>query len=536
MALAEDTKPTAANDAEPKAPHPAQEEHHSNCPCPACVPPADLAAHGLYLKSGGSHSLAWRDLKEETRNAWRQRVVQDDLVERAKALRAKELGSSAVPWDTLVDASRKHWLMRVAALEATAPQSDPPAASKSTYVAEPTHDIPAEVDPLLVHILSWPRGHGTWSELAFCKWLREHIQSLGATPLIMAEGCIMTTVRPPARQDGQTTVHPKPSTTLFSCHVDTIEGNEALVAQGEGEPAPLRKKLTYDPNFGAIALDKDSIGGSLGADDGAGVYLLLKMIEAKVPGSYLFHRGEERGGIGSSAMRDKYPEVLKAFETAIAFDRHDTYEVIYHQGGMRCASLKFTEAMCAALNKHGFKYQPSTRGTFTDTKNYRKLIPECINIAVGYESQHGRNETLDYGHLNALAKALCEINWDALPIDRDPAEADPAPYYGGSYTGGGYGRSTTRQRGFDDEDFAFPQGGTKAKKKSKKKQPPALESGPALSVSEELSACSLEDIEQWCEDYSLDAAKGIGQLLLEIAQLKASNAMLLNLMGWKDDK
>lgn len=519
MALAEHT-PTAANDAEPTGAAPAP----SPAPAPApatSTPPVDADPA--------------------------------DLDARADALRASQMGASRAPWADLHHASQAYWRDRARfdAKGLTPPPppasssvSDPPAPPKSsTHVVEAVHDIPEKVDPLLVSILSWPRRHGSWSELAFCKWLRMHIDGLGAKPVIVAEGCILVSINPPDRQEGKVTIHPKPATTLFSCHVDTIEGSGADVAPpaGDGEPVVLRKKLTYDPNFGQIALDKDSIGGSLGADDGAGVYVMLKMIEAKVPGTYLFHRGEECGGIGSAAMRDKYKDALSGFEAAVAFDRHDTFEVIYHQGGMKCASLKFTEALCAALNKQGFKYSPSTRGVFTDTKNYRKIIPECVNIAVGYQSQHGRNETLDYAHLAALAKAACAIEWEALPIDRDPTEAD----YSGYSTG--YGRGSYGSGRFDDADdaaWAFPQGGSTAKttgkKKSKKKQAqqaqqPLLESGPALSCSAELAMCSLEDIEAWCEDSPLDAAKAIGQLLLEIAALRATNEMLLKLMGWQED-
>ena len=37
----------------------------------------------------------------------------------------------------------------------------------------------------------------------------------------------------------------------------------------------------------------------LGGDDGTGVWLMTKLIEAGVPGRYIFHRAEEVGGRGS---------------------------------------------------------------------------------------------------------------------------------------------------------------------------------------------------------------------------------------------
>lgn len=442
-------------------------------------------------------------------------------------------------------------------------KSDPPTSGKggSSYVTAPDHPIPEDVDPLLVKILSWPRRHKSLSELAFCTFLRNHIKGLGVDVAIMAEGCLMATVKRPSKPiDGnadQRQAQP-PSTTLFSCHVDTIEGSDTddIPTIGvDDAPEVRRKKLTYDPNFGLIALDKDSIGGSLGADDGAGVWLMLNMIERKVPGTYIFHRGEEVGGHGSSAMRDKYPEVLKMYECAIAFDRHDTFEVIHTQGGSECASTKFTAAVCDRLNKQGLCYQPSSRGVFTDTKNYRSIIPECINIAVGYQSQHGRNENLDYAHLNALVEACCRVDWDSLPIDRDPKKADTyyGGGYGGSYGGGGYGRQgrsypawTSRQHQEDllgegesyDDLFTKaqqqPAGAKKKKKRGQQQQGPSAANVPYLTVSDELATCSLEDIEDWATDHPIDAAKCIGQLLVEIATLKASNESAMNLLGWKD--
>jgi hypothetical protein len=435
-------------------------------------------------------------------------------------------------------------------------QSDPPG-ERSKVVSEVAHEIPANVDPLLVQILSWPRRDDSVQELQFCKFLREHIKGLaipGATVEIMAGGCLAVTVPRPGKPEDPTP--PKPSTTLFSSHVDTVEGHASDTVWSDEEKkwvskpavsADVRKRLTYDPNFGLIALDKDSIGGSLGADDGAGVWLMVKMIERRVPGTYLFHRSEEVGGKGSAEMVRKHTDWLAKFECAVAFDRHDTFEVIHTQGGSRCASAKFTDALCDRLNKQGMQYEPSQRGVFTDTKNYRGIIPECVNVAVGYQSQHGRNETLDYGHLNALLDAVCAIDWDSLPIDRDPKIVEAGSY--------GYGRHNWTTRGGrdslfdDDEDFEpFPRGyrgsnaphfdkssRKKPKNKGRRQQAALTNADPILSVSEELSQHSLEELETWATDNPIDAAKAIGQLLVEVAQMRSTVTMTMQLLGWKED-
>lgn len=518
MTLAENT--TAANDAERTGVAP-----------PSTTPPADPDAQAKIL-AAEYVAKPWDELTPATRDYWRKKARES--YDPATQSKLKD--------GNVVDITNP----KAGVVSESDPPEPPKGSGKATYVAEPTHEIPATVDSLLTTILSWPRRHASASEFAFCKFVRQHIKQLtGQEPAILAEGCIVAEVKRPAKASDPTS-KPAPSTTLFSCHVDTIEDQSTgtTLVDNNGTLEPIRKQLNYDPNFGLIGLEKESIGGSLGADDGAGVWLMLKMIERKVPGTYIFHRGEEVGCIGSRAMVEKYTELLKAYECAVAFDRHDTFEVIRVQGGSTCASMKFTEALCARLNKQGMRYEPSSRGVLTDVKHYRKIIPECVNLAVGYQSQHGRNETLDYAHLAALLEACCAIEWDSLPIDRDPAEVET--------TYGGY-QSTTipwtqwRRGGgrddlFADDDDGFvrrnpaPQLSGKKKKKQQQQTPRVqAPAKPMLTVSEELGRCTLEELETWAVDHPIQAAKAMGQLLVEIATLKASNEAAMSLLGFNDD-
>lgn len=309
-----------------------------------------------------------------------------------------------------------------------------PAAKSKESVIGTQLDIPAAVDPVLVTILSWIRPHGTPHELAFCEWLTKTLEDLGHKVVKWEEGSMFVDIPHPGG---------RASTSLFSCHVDTVDFLQP------GTPLDTRKKLAYDPNFGHITLDKDSAGTCLGADDGAGVWIMLNMIASGVPGGYLFHRGEERGGISATANARKRSLELKRFDLAVAFDRPRTDEIITHQGGVECASRKFAEALAGQLNQHGFSYKPSARGVYTDTKEYRKIVAECINIGVGYEQQHGKNEFQDYAHLKALTEACIKINWDALPVDRDPSKADVYSY---THKRGGYGNLSWAQADLDGLD------------------------------------------------------------------------------------
>lgn len=202
--------------------------------------------------------------------------------------------------------------------------------------------------------------------------------------------------------------------TLFSAHTDTMH-------HGTG-----RQPVKIDGDWIVTMVDD-----CLGADDGAGAWILLRMIAAGVPGVYLFHRGEERGGVGSRYMAANHREWLSTFKRAVAFDRRGVTDVITHQRGrQRCASDAFGLALADALNAADdtFVYAPCDGGVFTDTANYMSIIPECTNISVGYEHEHGPAERQYIPHLLRLADACCKIDWEALPVVRDPAVRDTVPW------------------------------------------------------------------------------------------------------------
>jgi hypothetical protein len=269
------------------------------------------------------------------------------------------------------------------------------------------------------------------------------------------------------------------------------------------------------------------------------------------------------GGIGSGALAKKEATWLSHYECAVAFDRPRTHEIITHQRGGRCCSDKFADALAKRLNEKGMAYTRSSNGIFTDTANYRSIIPECTNIGVGYEGHHTRSEQLDYAHANALLDAVCKIDWDALPIDRDPKAVETYNYNGG-YRGGQYGGYNGHGRsypnGFTGDDWddlgdyplfgrsAAPSSNvhdlpTQGKKKGKKQKngspqqqhPKHQAQEPQLTMLQELSQCSMEEILAWCEESPADAAECIGKLLIKIQQQQSTVATMFSLLGWKDE-
>lgn len=208
------------------------------------------------------------------------------------------------------------------------------------------------------------------------------------------------------------------SNVLFSSHYDSAHRGE--------QPNGYTNKVSLSHDGSHFR----GVDACIGADDASGIFVMTRMIEAGVPALYIFHASEEVGGIGSHYIADKTPEVLDGITHAIAFDRRGTRDIIWQQGGQTCASEGTAGVFAYLLNRHGFDYRPDDGGSFTDTKLYRHLVPECFNVSVGYDNEHTSEETQDIQHLLDLANVCCELDWAALPVWRDP---DCGDYYGTSW-------------------------------------------------------------------------------------------------------
>ena len=248
--------------------------------------------------------------------------------------------------------------------------------------------------------LGMKRPHATAGTAAFSAWLQTKFPA--NTWHVDGAGNMHVDLR------GDPAIH----RTLFVAHVDTVHKTTG--------------KNVYTQTMTTITAK----GDVLGADDGAGVALLMHMMAHGIPAYYLFTQGEERGGIGAKFAAKNYGKVLVEMDRAIAFDRRGTDSVISYQGFSRCCSDTFGDALARELNDNGglngtdFFYSVDPTGVYTDTAEFTDLISECTNISVGYDHEHTTKECLDMTHYHALAKAVLAINWDALPTERDPMVED----------------------------------------------------------------------------------------------------------------
>lgn len=203
------------------------------------------------------------------------------------------------------------------------------------------------------------------------------------------------------------------SKTLFVAHVDTVH-------RQDGKNKIKKNKHSWHAK-----------GDVLGADDGAGVAMLLHMMCAGIKGYYVFTQGEEKGGIGATFIRDNDKDLLKQFDRAIAFDRRGIDSVITHQGWGRCCSDAFGNALCLELGKanDNLMHLNDDTGVYTDTAEFVDYIPECTNISIGYDHEHSQQESLNLVYFQQLANAVLLVDWEALPTERDPTQPDPLDRY-----------------------------------------------------------------------------------------------------------
>jgi hypothetical protein len=227
------------------------------------------------------------------------------------------------------------------------------------------------------------------------------------------------------------------STTCFMCHLDTCDW--------DAEP------VTRFIDNGVCSTNGKTI---LGADDRAGVAVLLYLATRDVPGLYYLFVGEEKGCIGSGAVASAgyLGGNERHVERCISFDRKGTTSVVTHQCGRQTCSREFAWALSNELNAYGLAYEPDSGGVFTDSREFAGTVPECTNLSVGYYDMHSFKERQDLGFLKYLCEVAVGIDWEGLPTKRVP-EAEDDCAFGLRYdTGHGYYDDTYAKADYSDAD------------------------------------------------------------------------------------
>ena len=195
--------------------------------------------------------------------------------------------------------------------------------------------------------------------------------------------------------------------TMFTSHLDTADREQ-------------KTTNLYSKNDGADEIIYTDGSTILGADDKAGVAIMLYMMDHNIPGLYYFFIGEERGGIGSNRVSADYErfEYLKNIKRCVSFDRRSTGSVITQQMYRQCCSNEFGTALCNEYNANGLNLSLDPTGIYTDSASFIDEIPECTNISVGYMHEHTGREFQNMTFLKKVAEASIKVNWSSLPTVR----------------------------------------------------------------------------------------------------------------------
>ena len=156
----------------------------------------------------------------------------------------------------------------------------------------------------------------------------------------------------------------------------------------------------------------------LGADDRAGVFLILKIIQNikrdKKP-TIIFTTDEEKGCIGSSALVENMPHPPQNLKYIIQLDRRGKDDCVFYDD--------INEEFEKYVHKFGFD---TAWGTLSDISI---ICPTWgisgVNLSVGYEDEHEEIETLHIQYTYATLEKVLNMLDDIDNADYFKYEASP---------------------------------------------------------------------------------------------------------------
>lgn len=154
--------------------------------------------------------------------------------------------------------------------------------------------------------------------------------------------------------------------------------------------------LYYDQRKGVLWSPQ-----GLGADDRAGIFAILKIIQSGLRPAIIFTTDEEKGGLGATALGSRDCPIPN-LKYMIQLDRHGTNDCVFYE----C----FNEDFYDYVESFGFC---EAYGSFSDISFLMPQWNICgVNLSVGYEDEHSEVETLHiaplYDTIAKVQKMLCE--------------------------------------------------------------------------------------------------------------------------------
>lgn len=137
----------------------------------------------------------------------------------------------------------------------------------------------------------------------------------------------------------------------------------------------------------------------MGADDRAGIYAIIQLIEAGFRPHIIFTNLEEIGGVGADALIKAYPICPFLCKAIIQLDRHGKQDAVFYQ----CDNKKFKKIICSYSFKENY-------GTFTDISIIAPAWKiAAVNLSIGYYNEHSEIELLKCNELEWTIKKVTKI-------------------------------------------------------------------------------------------------------------------------------
>ena len=189
--------------------------------------------------------------------------------------------------------------------------------------------------------------------------------------------------------------------TLRKYYENVEATNDYIIAKGNevGVIAHLDTVHKRPPTEDSLYYDKKKntlwSPDGLGADDRAGIYIILKLISSGARPTVIFTTNEEVGALGAQALINAHPDNYLNLKYLIELDRQGTQDCVFY----KCRNSKFE----TFVESYGFR---TTWGTFSDISIIApKWGIAAVNLSVGYFDEHSYAERLNLTCLhNTLEK------------------------------------------------------------------------------------------------------------------------------------
>jgi DNA-directed RNA polymerase subunit RPC12/RpoP len=165
----------------------------------------------------------------------------------------------------------------------------------------------------------------------------------------------------------------------------------ALVAHMDTVFTKLPQSIYYDREQGVIWSPE-----GLGADDRAGVFAILKILESGLRPTVIFTTDEENGCIGAEFLVNDFPEDPIGLKYIIELDRRGTNDCVFYE----CDNKDFVKY----VEQFGFIVNFGTLSDISVICPAWKVAG--VNLSVGYEDEHSKTETL---HTAPLLRTISNV-------------------------------------------------------------------------------------------------------------------------------